>query len=84
MDDLSLVPIDDLIKEVEKRCLEFVCAYNPVEFEKNKESKFYYGKGSWQKSVYLSSVLNNDVMNNWNGELRTLQRINEDSEDGGT
>lgn len=74
--DLSLVPIDDLVKEVEGRCREFICAYTPNDFKVKQESKFYYGKGSWHSSVSLSAILNNDVMNNWNGELKTLQRIN--------
>ena len=76
--DLSLVPMDDLIKEAESRCTEFVCAYAPNNFQVNKELMFYYGKGSWQRSCCLSNVLNNDVLNNWNGELKKLQRINEE------
>ncbi len=78
MTDLSLIPIDDLIKEVENRCHEFVCAYTPNDFQKDKELKFYYGKGSWHRSCSLVNILNNDVLNNWNGELRTLQRINDE------
>jgi len=76
MADLSLVPIDDLLKEVESRCNEFVCAYTPNEFDTKKETQFYYGKGSWHIACSLTNVLNNDVLNNWNGELKTLQRIN--------
>ena len=80
--DLKLIPLDDLIKEAESRCSEFICAYVPVDFQKDKELKFYYGKGSWQRSCCISNILNNDVLNNWNGELRTLQRVNEDGLDG--
>ncbi len=76
--DLSLIPIDDLIKEIESRCLEFICAYTPNNYQKEQELKFYYGKGSWHRSCSLSNVLNNDVLNNWNGELRVLQRINDE------
>lgn len=78
MADLSLISIDDLVKEIENRCTEFVCAYAPNNFQTQKELKFFYGKGSWQRSCALTSILNNDVHNNWNGELRTLQRINEE------
>ena len=81
MDNLDLIPIDDLIEAVERRCKEFICAYTPNEFQRDKELKFYYGKGSWQRSCCLSNVLNNDVLNNWNGELRRLQRINEEGSD---
>lgn len=76
--DLSLIPIDDLMKEIESRCTEFVCAYAPNDFQKNKELMFYYGKGNWNRSCALTNILNNDVLNNWNGEIKTLQRINEE------
>ena len=78
MNDLSLVPLDVLLKEAESRCKEFVCAYNPNDFETKEEAMFFFGKGSWHSSCALSNILNNDVLNNWNGELRTLQRINSD------
>ena len=78
MTDLSLVPFEELIKEVERRCNEFVCAYTPNDFQTKKETRFLYGKGSWHQSCMLSNVLNNDVLNNWNGELQTLQRINQE------
>ena len=81
MVDLSLVQLDELIKEVEKRCNEFVCALTPIDFEKENETKFYYGKGSWHVSCGLATVLHNDVVNNWNGELKTLQRINQDEDE---
>ncbi len=78
MTDLSLVSMDDLVKEIENRCQEFIMAYTPNEFQRDKELKYYYGKGSWHRSCSLANVLNNDVLNNWNGELRTLQRINDE------
>jgi hypothetical protein len=73
--DLSLIPIADLLDAVEKRCHEFICAFTPIDFEKKKEQMFKYGKGSWHISCGLANVLNNDVLNNWNNELETLQRI---------
>lgn len=77
VNDLSLVSIDDMVTEIEGRCTELIFAYAPNDFQKEKELKFYYGKGSWHRSCALSNILNNDVLNNWNGEIRTLQRINE-------
>lgn len=76
--DLSLIPIDDLITEVEKRCSELVLCYCPLDFTKEKELFFYYGKGSWHRSCSMANILNNDVLNNWNGELKKLQRINDE------
>lgn len=78
MEDLSLIPLDDLIKEIEKRCTEFICAYNPIDFDTTKESQFYYGKGTWQIACALATILHNDVLNNWNGELRKLQELNDE------
>jgi len=75
--DLSLIPLDDLIDEIERRRETFVIA-----FETNKKHRklmmFRYGKGLWMDAVRLSSVLNNDVLNNRNNELRKLQRIVEE------
>ncbi len=76
MTDLSLIPLEDLIKEIENRCETFICAYE-LPKEANEEAMFKYGeKGNWMNSVKLSAILHNDVINNWNDELRTLQRIN--------
>jgi hypothetical protein len=80
MNDLSLISIDELIDEVEKRCNSFVCAYTPVDFNIKKESRFRYGKGKWFESCALANILNNDILNNWNGELKKLQRLNEEVE----
>ncbi len=81
MTDLSLVPIDTLLKELESRCIEFICAYKPIDFDKNVECKFYYGQADWFVACGLANILNNDVLNNWCGELRTLQKINEEVEE---
>ena len=75
--DMSLIPIDDLVKEVESRCVSFICAYETYKEEK-KLSMFWYGKGTWYEATRLANILNNDCLNNWDGELRTLQRLNED------
>ena len=75
--DLSLASVDDMVKEIEKRCLCFVCAYQ-LPKEKGHKAMFQYGKGDWFQACHLSSILNNDVLNNWGGELKTLQRIHEE------
>lgn len=77
--DLSFIPIGELIDEVEKRCDGFVCAYMHYE-DKRENMNFRYGKGSWYVAIQLSTVLGNDVLNNWNGEMRLLQRINEEGD----
>ncbi len=75
--DLSLIPMEDLIKEMDNRCISFICAYHHLENDK-KQSNYYYGNGDWHDSVALSSILNNDVINNWNNELKYLQKINDE------
>ena len=79
MTDLSLIPLEDLLKEVESRTVCFIAAF---EFPKEagKQSDYLYGKGSWHTAVRLASVLNNDVLNNWNGEMKYLQRISQSEE----
>lgn len=78
---LSLYSIDELLKEIESRCTDFICAYYPNDYQKEKELKFYYGKSDWHKSCALSNILNNDVLNNWNGEMQMLQKINNEKKD---
>ena len=79
--DLSLVPIDELVKEIESRSACFIAAVQlPEDKKRNSDLKFWYGKGNWLESVALAGILQNDVLNNWSGELRTLQRINEDKD----
>lgn len=73
--DLNLVPIDDPIKEIERRSQTLVLAYQTYEDNHKSELKSYYGKGAWSKAIALASMLDNDVLNNWNGELQVLQRI---------
>jgi hypothetical protein len=82
MNDLSLVSMEELVKEMESRCSSFIAAY---EFHKDKKTlmNFHYGKGSWYESIRLASVLNNDVLNNWNGELKVLQRMNDEESSEG-
>lgn len=73
--DLSLIPMEDLIKEVESRCNEFICAFTPNGFQTKQETMFYYGTGSYHVACGLANVLNNDVLNNWNNELKKLQDL---------
>lgn len=79
--DLTLVPLEDLIKEMEARCDTFICAYAPIDFQSKEELQFQYRGGSWHTACVLSNILNNDVLNNWRGELTTLQRINNEEEE---
>lgn len=72
--NLELVPVADLFEEIERRTNCFVCSYELHE-DKQKFQKSVYGKGDWFEAVRLASILNNDVLNNWNNELRTLQKI---------
>lgn len=77
--DLSLVPLDDLAKEIEKRSVSMVLAYQTyADKEKTGEMFFHYGKGNWSQAVALASILKNDVLNNWNNEMKVLQRIAEE------
>lgn len=75
--DLSLIPIDVLIKEAESRCTNFILAYTAVDPQEKGSDWFYYGQGKRAKSVQLAADLLNDVQNNWSGEMRTLQRLND-------
>lgn len=78
--ELSLIPTEDLLNEVENRSHCFVCAYELYE-DKKSIMQFKYGKGNWFEAVRLASILNNDVLNNWDGELKTLQRLHEENKD---
>jgi len=75
--DLTLVPFDDLIEELESRSVCFIAAWETHK-DKDKDLWFKYGKGTWHQAVRLSSVLNNDVLNNWNNEQKKLQKLVED------
>ena len=80
--DLSLVPIDELVKEIESRSVCFIAAWQlPDDKQRTGNTKYQYGKGMWLEAAALAGILHNDVLNNWSGELRTLQRINEDKDD---
>ena len=75
--DLTLIPLDDLLKEAEGRCSSFVAAYE-LPKDENKNTDFYYGKGVYFDAVRLASLLNNFVLNDWEGETRFLRRLNKD------
>ena len=77
-----MVPIDDLIREVESRCKTFVLACElPDDIKLRGLFVTWFGTGNWKSAVALTNILNNDCLNNWNGELKTLQRINQEEED---
>lgn len=79
--DLSLVPLDDLVKELEGRTETLVLAYTVKDPQDKDLDWFWYGKGSRWKAVQLSADLQNDVLNNWDGALQTLQRLNDEEDD---
>ena len=72
--DLTLVPIEELIKEIENRSDCFVCGYI-LHKDKDKIIMTQYGSGTWHQACSISNILNNDVLNNWHNELQILQRI---------
>lgn len=77
MTDLTLIPIKDLLKEIDNRCACLVLAYETFK-DVGKEAQYYYGKGKWSRAIYISTVLQNDVLNNWNGEMIKLQKMTEE------
>jgi hypothetical protein len=73
--DLSLVPLDALISEIEKRSDCFIMAWT-IRDPEDKDARYTQkGKGRWFDAIALASHLNNEVLNNWLGEHQTLQRI---------
>jgi len=79
MTDLSLASIDEMMKEIERRSVTFISAYElPKDKQTTGNFATYFGKGEWLRSCAMSAVLNNDCLNNWNGELQTLQRLTEE------
>ena len=74
--ELSLISLEDLLREAEKRCPSFICAFTLQDPENKHDDMFWFGKGPRAKAIQLSADLKNDILNNWNGELKTLQRIN--------
>jgi len=79
--DLSLVSINEMIEEVESRCISFISAYTLRDPQDREIIYQRFRKGQWDNACKLSNILNNSVLNDWSGELRTLQRIAEEEED---
>ncbi len=75
--DLSLVSIEDLIKELKSRTTCLILAYDPLK-ALDLKMQFEFGHGMWADAVKLGNILNNDILNNWRGELDTLHRIHEE------
>ena len=66
--DLKLVPVNELIKEIENRCTEFVCSYRLISADRDPNlcgATSFFGKGDWVMSMGMVSILNNDIANNW-------------------
>jgi len=78
MEKLELILLDDLIKEVERRCVCFVMGYTIRDPQEKEILHTHYGKGKYIDACHLSDLLHNHCLNNWNGELSVLQRIARD------
>ena len=64
--DLSLIPIKDLLNEVEKRTSTFICAIRFDEpDERGREIVTKVGHGRWADAVGLSTILQDDCLRNW-------------------
>lgn len=73
---------EDLFVELERRCRSFVAAYETYEdFERGKVFKTRKNKGYYCDCVMMSTILQNQVMNNWDGQLNTLDEINSEESD---
>lgn len=69
--DLSLVSINELTAEIERRCETFICAMRFAEpDEKNQEIKTKVGHGKWSDAVGLATILQDDCLHAWpDGEV---------------
>lgn len=63
--DLSLVPLTDLIEEIERRSDCFVMAFREIEVDGRSGAYHRYGKGEFYDVVGLATVLHNQVLNKW-------------------
>lgn len=64
--DLSLIPIKDLLSEVESRTSTFICAMRFDEpDESGREIQTKVGHGKWADAVGLSTILQDDCLHNW-------------------
>ena len=64
--DLSLIPIKELLDEVERRTSTFVCAMRFDEpDEAGREIVTKVGHGKWSDAVGLATILQDDCLRNW-------------------
>ena len=72
--------------EAERRCVTFIAAYDRTcdEISPTPKKQMYrwYGKGLQYDSMRLAAVLENDIINDWNGEMQTLMDIHINGFDG--
>ena len=71
--DLSLVDIDDLIGEIEKRTDYLVLAYCRHQSGNTPIISCHNSHKVWAWEVGLAAVLKNDVLNNYNREQENGQ-----------
>lgn len=58
--DLSLIPLENLLKEAESRCKTFICAYDVPNDPSGLEKRFE--KGLWFDKVAMASILENCIL----------------------
>ena len=78
--DLSLVSTADLVSEIKKRSDHAIFAFSRYESGNEPILYFEFSKKSWMNEVALAEMLKNTILNNYNDEIRTLQKLNEDKE----
>lgn len=67
MTDLSLIPIESLIEEIDKRTDHYVLGF--VQYDKGLPIvSCFHSTKRWMDEVGLAEVLKNDVLNNYEGE----------------
>lgn len=76
--DLSLVPIEDLFQEIKNRTDHAVLGMCKIDEANIPIVHFFFSKKSWMNEAGLAAALANHVMNNYSGELETLQKINDE------
>lgn len=78
MKDISLFSKDELLDELQDRTECFVCAYTVKDPQEKDLIMSIYGNGGYVESMAIAAMLQNDIINNWDGKMKTLQRIHDE------
>lgn len=78
MDDIKLIPTEDLINELKSRADHLVLAYCRHESGNRPIITTTATKEIWMYEVGLAEILKNDILNNFNGEIEFVHRIQDD------